>query len=413
MQETTSKVPEEHAKRRYRHHGSGSIRYLGKGRYRIGYDMAPPGSPRKQRFEVVKATKSQAEDLLRKRVGQARRGEFSEDDGALTFAEIVDRFLAAKALSREGTTVALYRRTLETHVLPIFGKMRVRDIRAQDVQRLLSGAKNQSLRKDRGLPLSAGSIRNLRTYISIALGYAVRQGFATRNVVSQVEPAAPAHIERVEVTKAVVSALLGAVTGSEIAAVVHFALASGCRRGEMAALRWGDVNLETGTYTIRRAAKNLGKKVVIGAPKTPRSRRTDILPAFGLRLLKAHRAEQAARHLRIGIGNCRNGPDGLVFDRTDGREWDPNELSRQFSRMRRRAKLPDGLRLHDLRHGYATLTSEAGVELQTISKSLGHASLAITSGIYVHLGDRAMQEKADKLDSYLGETFRQGAASES
>jgi hypothetical protein len=93
-----------------------------------------------------------------------------------------------------------------------------------------------------------------------------------------------------------------------------------------------------------------------------------------------------------------------VFDRFDGRAWDPNEMSRAFSRLVRRRKLPL-LRLHDLRHSYASLAFAAGVPLQVVSESLGHASIAITAGIYVHLLDESKRQKSNKLDAYLGKAM--------
>jgi integrase len=98
---------------------------------------------------------------------------------------------------------------------------------------------------------------------------------------------------------------------------------------------------------------------------------------------------------------CRQ-KTGYVFTRATGDAWDPNELSRQFSRLvRRRRKLPP-FRFHDLRHGYASLAFAAGVSLRGVSESLGHSAIGVTDAIYVHLRDDAKREKADRLDAYLG-----------
>lgn len=159
-----------------------------------------------------------------------------------------------------------------------------------------------------------------------------------------------------------------------------------------------DVAKEVGTIRVRRAAANADGKVIIKAPKTKRSKRVDHLPAFVIAVLWRHRAAQAQRHLALGIGN--RGAEGIVFDRLDCRSWDPNEPSRQFSRLIRRAKLP-ALRFHDLRHGYTTLAFAAGVPLKMVSESLGHSAIGVTDAIYVHLRDDAKREKAERLDAYL------------
>jgi integrase len=91
--------------------------------------------------------------------------------------------------------------------------------------------------------------------------------------------------------------------------------------------------------------------------------------------------------------------------------WNPNELSRVFSRMAR-AKSPPPLRLHDLRQGFATLAFAAGVLLKVVSESLGHASLAVTSNIYVRILDEAKCEKSPRLDAYVGDAIREAISKE-
>ena len=79
-------------------------------------------------------------------------------------------------------------------------------------------------------------------------------------------------------------------------------------------------------------------------------------------------------------------------------------MSRAFSRLVRRRKLPR-LRLHDLRHSYASLAFAAGAPLKVVSESLGHASIGITAAIYVHLLDDSKRQKSNQLDAYLGKAM--------
>ena len=139
--------------------------------------------------------------------------------------------------------------------------------------------------------------------------------------------------------------------------------------------------------------RNLGGKVIIKSTKTKRSTRTEYLAPFVIAVLRKHRATQAARHLALGLGN--QGPDGFVFDRADGRQFDPNEMSRLFSRLVRKHKLPT-VRLHDLRHAFATLSFAAGIPPKAVSESLGHSAIGVTGAIYIHL---LSQTKRDALRS--------------
>ena len=199
-------------------------------------------------------------------------------------------------------------------------------------------------------------------------------------------------------------AFLGGARSTELEAIVTVAIGTGLRRSELCALYWSDLDLDRGIIAVRRAAANLGGKVVIKATKTKRSQRVDHLPAFVLDALQRYKAQQLLQFISLHVDELearRRQKDGYVFTRANGAAWDPNELSRQFSRLVRRRKLPR-FRFHDLRHGYASLAFAAGVSLRAVSESLGHSAIGVTDAIYVHLRDESKREKADRLDAYLG-----------
>ena len=91
---------------------------------------------------------------------------------------------------------------------------------------------------------------------------------------------------------------------------------------------------------------------------------------------------------------------GYVFTQPDGRPIDPDLLSKAFKKMVKEVGVPH-LTPHGLRHQYATAAREAGIEMDIISRNMGHASVAITSDIYAHLTSNVMEEAAKKLESQL------------
>jgi integrase len=123
--------------------------------------------------------------------------------------------------------------------------------------------------------------------------------------------------------------------------------------------------------------------------------------------LSATKAEQLAHlvDLTSELEARRRQRDGYVFLRRSGEPWNPNELSRQFSRLVRRKKLLL-FRFHDLRHGFASLAFAAGIPMKIVSESLGHSSIAITAELYTHLLDDHKREKAGRLDAYLDRAVR-------
>lgn len=127
-----------------------------------------------------------------------------------------------------------------------------------------------------------------------------------------------------------------------------------------------------------------------------KGRRTVALDAVTVAELRAHRARQASERLSIGPGYDDG---GMIVCLPDGRPVHPNTLSYYFAREIKRAGLPT-IRLHDLRHGHATMALRAGVHPRVVQERLGHASIAVTLGVYSHV-DMAMQAAAAENVSAL------------
>lgn len=386
----------------------GSVRKRSRGVWTITFDVAPHADGRRrQRRETIRGTRDEAEKRLAARITEIATGIYSEH-GNDTFAQLAESYLAAKALRVEVTTVALSRRILRQHVLPVIGHVRLDALRPTHVQAAIDALSNHSRTKAKGKPLGAQTARNVLVLIRATLAWGVRMDLLARNVAKVVEPPRELYKEMRPLDPAAVRALLVAAAGTDLEAIIVTAIGTGMRRAELVALRWSDVDLDTGRYSIRRSAKVVGHEVVVGTTKTRGSTRSDVMPAFVIAALRRYRAEQRKRHLAAGVGNL--GPDAYVFDRFDGTIWHPNHVSQRFSRLVRRAKLPT-MRFHDLRHGFASLAFAAGVPLKVVSEALGHSGIAITSQTYVHLLDDLKRDKSDRLDAYLDGVFRAKPAS--
>jgi integrase len=357
-----------------------------------------PDGRRRQHIESVRGTKRDAQKRLSQLLYEVDSRVFA-DGGSITFDELADCFLAARKTRVVATTYQLYERHLSQHIRPAIGSLAIGAIRQQHVEYVLTGAFDHSRTRRKGKALRGGTLRNILVTLRACLQHAVRNDWLTRNVAQRVEtPSRESEREPVLFDVAKVRRMLDAAIGTEIEAIVAFAIATGARRGEICGLRWCDVDLNSGRYTIRRSAANIGRDVVYKQPKSKHSRRTDVLPPFLLELLRGHHREQKRRWLAMGLGRLDD--EACVFTRADATPWNPNELSRQFSRLVRRKKL-GAIRFHDLRHGHASLAFAAGVPLRTISESLGHSSIGITSSIYIHLLDEGRSDKAERLDAYL------------
>ena len=131
-------------------------------------------------------------------------------------------------------------------------------------------------------------------------------------------------------------------------------------------------------------------KVETKPPKTRRSARTLSLPSFVSDLLRS-------------VAERRQPDDSdWVFLRANGTQCEPGAFSLAFARFVKQPGLPH-VRFHDLRHSFGTLTLGSGVDLQTVSRALGHESVAITSRIYVHAVEALQEDQAARIDALLGD----------
>jgi integrase len=327
----------------------------------------------------------------------------------MTFDALCDEYLKASRNRVEPTTLRWYERVFRDHARQILGSMRVAEIKPLHVQSVLSEArgilrtKESKAKGGRGKPLAPSSLRNLLVAIRAVFAWGVRMELVARN------PALAVAVPKVPIrdypdfNRDLLRGILEAVAGSEFHVLVPFALMTGARRGEIVALRWTDLDLVRGRYSIRRSAALFDGEQIYKSPKSQRSRRTEALPPSLVAILEQHRKDQAKRYDRIGLGLPSR--ETVVFDRENGEAWNVNELSRRWTRFVQRHSLPK-LRLHDLRHGFASLSNDAGESLHSISSALGHSSLQITSGTYVHLFDEGKSKRGKRLDAYMTAAIR-------
>jgi integrase len=151
----------------------------------------------------------------------------------------------------------------------------------------------------------------------------------------------------------------------------------GLRRGEACGLRWADLDLDAGLAYITRQIQHIGGKLTDCPLKTPASRRAVALDRTTIAALREHRRAQHRDARAHGIILS-----GYVFTAPGGGPLSPEHLTRTFNTLAANAGLPP-VRLHDLRHGAATLMLLAGADLKTIADQLGHSSIVLTADTYL------------------------------
>jgi integrase len=175
-------------------------------------------------------------------------------------------------------------------------------------------------------------------------------------------------------------------------------LFTGLRRSEALALIWSNLDLDLCALSVSQTLYKLsGGQYVIQPPKTRKSRRQVTMPPSLALLLRDYKEQVETR--RFLLGRPLSDTD-FVFAHPDGRPLDPSSVTHTFLKAVRRAGLK-GLRLHDLRHSYASLMMAAGVNIKVISQSMGHANIGITLDTYGHLLPGMGKTAAERFDKLL------------
>jgi integrase len=310
-----------------------------------------------------------------------------------TVGQYLTGWLEASKAHLRPRSYARYDAAVRLHLLPALGKHPLSKLSAQDIERFYAA------KLTRGL--APATVARIHAALHKALADAERHGLVQRNVASLARaPRAPRH-EQLCWTAQQAAAFLRALQGDPLEAFYALAINTGMRRGEILALHWADVDLDSGMAQVRYTLQDdKGGRFTFAPPKTEQSARHVPLNQTALAALRRHRARQAEQ--RLQMGDSWQDMHGLVFTTAIGAPMRGNHiLQRHFDPMRKRIGLPR-VRLHDLRHTAASLWFDQGYQTEVVSKLLGHSSSTVTSTIYIHVTPDKQREAAAALGRLFG-----------
>ncbi|MBO3751964.1 site-specific integrase [Streptosporangiaceae bacterium NEAU-GS5] len=324
----------------------------------------------------------------------------------------VGRWLAiwlATRIALRPSTLRSYTELTHNHLLPALGTIPLRDLHPADIQTMFTRLARK--RHAEGGTLSASSVARIHATLRAALNAAVRERLLTDNPARYVElpparrpraviwtPDRIAEFNRDGVRPAVAvwtptqtAHFLSTIRGHRLYAAYHLIALRGLRRSEAAGLRWCDVDLDGGVLMVCTQLQRVGGQVLQVPPKTDSSRRLIALDHTTVTALRRHRRNQEAELAERG----REG-HGWVFTHAHGSPINPDYLTRTFGALVVSAGLPP-IRLHDLRHGAATLALQAGASLKVIQDQLGHSSIVLTADTYISVVPEVARHAAEDV----------------
>jgi integrase len=313
-----------------------------------------------------------------------------------TVGEFTDEWLAAIAPTVRPATHYSYARNLRLHVTPVIGTAPLAAVDAGTLNQLYAALLAEGRKDHAGGGLSPRTVRYIHTILHRAFKDAMRWGRLARNAADAADPPKAAEAGRPEsITWAAdqLRIFLEGTRGSRHWTAYLLLATSGMRRGEVLGLRWRDLDLDGGRVSIRQTVIAVRHTAMLGTPKTSKGRRTITLDKGTVAALREHRKQQNAERLLMGAGWTDS---DLVFCHVDGTMLHPERFTRSFSEAVRRLGLP-AIRLHDLRHGWATLALQAGVHPKVVQERLGHANIGITLDTYSHVVAGLHEDAAEQV----------------
>lgn len=248
-------------------------------------------------------------------------------------------------------------------------------------------------------PLAPKTVRSIAGVVSAAFGRAVKWGLVDRNPVSNSEPPVAKKSQAAALTPEQQRLVIESASGPWcIRAFLELAAATGCRRGELLALRWSDI--VDGCAIIARSLTQTKDKLEFKTTKTGMARVVP-LPPSAMAVLAEHRRQQD--EFRKHYGPDYRADLDLVFCNRDGSPLKPDSVSAAVSAVFRRLKIakPKGAALHLFRHSHTSILIAAGVPLPAVAARLGHASVRTTQEIYAHMIAGQDREAARKWEEYF------------
>jgi len=357
-----------------------------------------------------------------------------------TVGEWLDQWLVDRARKIKKSTQYHYRTHTRLWLRPHLGHRRIDQLTIGHITDLFDAMeeRNDQIRAARasfdpavrdtvkGLKLMGGATLNrYRATLRAALNAAIRAQLITFNPASFVElpsgkrPKAllwtDERVRRWQATGQVPSAVmvwtpeqtgqfLDHAADDPLYPLFHLIALRGLRRGEACGLHWADVDLDRAELTVTTQIVQIGWTPEFDTPKSDASGRTIALDADTTRVLRVHRKQQYEARLAHGpTWNAR----GLVSTDSNGEPLHPASVTDRFKQLAADAGLPP-IRLHDLRHGAATLTLATGADLKVVQDLLGHSSITITADTYAHVLPELARDTAEAAAALVPRRRRPG-----
>lgn len=296
-------------------------------------------------------------------------------DGKIKLADFVPIYLENAKHRLSPIVYEKYSRMLDICIIPMLGHLKLKDIKPIHIQRFVDSLQDRETHLDgTDGKLSPSTVRRYYTMVQSVLHSAYKLGLIGVNPADSDRITLPKIEEQTTeiFTDAELTQLLDCLESEplQFKLLIHLAINTGCRRGELVGLKWSDINYTTGILTVSRSNYKLTGDTEIKSKTTKTGKsRSIMLPSYCLAMLRQFKAEQAQTQLLLGD---RWQGDNWIFTQADGKPMYPTTPTQSFSKFLKRNGLAHK-KFHALRHTSATLLLSNGTNIKNVASRLGHS----------------------------------------
>ena len=379
-----------------RANGEGNIRKRKDGRWEGRYTAGHDANGKAIYKNVLGKTQAEVKEKL-KRAIEENKGLDIVKAGQYTLGQWMDVWFENYAkLKVRPSSHQTYRGYIDNHIKPHVGSIPLSKLTSLDLQKLYKlllseGRIDRIESKNQPKGLSAKTVRNINQIISSALNLAKEQKLISSNLTEACALPKVEHREMKTLPVEQLTSFLREAKETGVYEMYYIELATGLRRGELLGLKWDDIDMTNGTIRVQRQVARIDGEIIEAPLKTKNSYRTVSIGDDAIEVLKEQR-KKVGREIEY------------VFPSPNGGPISPDSVLNMLHRVLERAGLPK-IRFHDLRHTFATLALQNGVDIKTVSGMLGHFSAGFTLDTYAHVTTSAQKEAANTMGAVLSKAM--------
>lgn len=293
-------------------------------------------------------------------------------------------------------TADRYQLMVEQYAIPRIGSIKLTKLTAHDLQKLYKDLMENgriNRKSGHGNPgLSSTTVRSLHLMLHSAFERARKEHLIPYNPTEDCIAPKVQKVEMQILKPEHIKEYLDAANKRNLLPMFYLELVSGLRKGELTALLWSDLDIQNRTISVsKQYVKNPNGELTLSRPKTETSVRQISIPQEAVDLL----IQEHEKHL--------NNPYMFPSPAT-GKMYYPDSIVNLHKKILKDAGLPH-IRFHDLRHTFATLALQNGIDVKTVSSMLGHYDAGFTLRTYTHATRQKQDEAAQTMGSFMAQVM--------